>query len=498
MAFLLGGANSATGYNIENSCRWGTADEYMTLNPGTSSDVKTCTLSFWAKLGVPDGNGTDYFFSNHIDADNRVRVHISNTANFAVFGKLSGSTYIDVYSSVKYRDTSAWYNFMVILDSTDSTAADRAQLWVNGARVTALVTTDTPQPDADADVRLGTSDNMTIGAGHSGSAANSNPYDGYLSEIHFIDGQKKAATDFGEFDEDSGIWKPKKYIGTYGNNGFFMEFKGTGTSADSSGIGADTSGNDNHFAVTNLAATDITTDTPTNNFCTLNPLDVNVGIVPTFAEGNTKFTVNSSANSGNNHSRTDATIRPSSGKWYAEFTFLSGYSTADGTTQVGIISGNAQRFATNNDGYDQDNGNDSEAIGYTSVGTVKNHGTDVLTSLTTFTTDDIMGIALDLDNDKFFVSKNGTFFTNGTGTQDPPNGTNPLFSGGVITSHKVHGFQIGAKGYGSAANVIAANFGNPHTSISSGNADGAGYGNFEHAVHSGFFAVCSKNLAEYG
>jgi len=493
VAFILP-ANSATGgYEIDNSLRFNYPDNpQLSFTPSSDGNKRVATASFWLKRGVSRASNDLHIMGSQEDGSNLYSIRIRSSGNADVFqflNAVSGSTSngFTYKTNASFRDHSAWYHFVVAMDVTQSDGNNGLKLYVNGVLQTAYSISNYNQ---NVDVSFNTSgEAMKIGI----KSDDSEPFDGYLADFHWIDGTQKQASDFGEYN-DNGVWIPKKYDGSYGTNGFYLEFKQTGTSQNSSGIGADTSGNDNHFAVTNLAATDVTVDTPTNNFCTLSSIDVNVGQVPTFEEGNTKFTVAS----GNNHSRTDATIRPSSGKWYAEFTFLSGYSTANGTTQVGIISGNAGRYASNNDGYDQDNGNDSEAIGYRSNGSVKNHGTESLSGLTTFTTDDIMGIALDLDNDKFFVSKNGTFFTNGTGTQDPANGTNPLFSGGVITSHKIHGFNIGAKGYGDAQNVIAANFGNPHTSISSGNADANGYGNFEYAVPSGYYSLCTRNLAEYG
>ena len=155
------------------------------------------------------------------------------------------------------------------------------------------------------------------GANESPSVADSVyvSYDGYLTETHLVDGSQLAPTSFGEFD-DNGVWVPIKYTGTYGTNGYFLQFKQTGTSQNSSGIGADTSGNDNHFAVTNLAATDVTTDTCTNNFATLNPIDLRVennsgGL--TLTEGNLEAV---GTNDGN-RSRLQSTIGVSSGKWYA-------------------------------------------------------------------------------------------------------------------------------------------------------------------------------------
>jgi len=491
VAFILP-ANSATGgYEIGNSLRFNDNDgAYLQRTAGANTGEDNATLSFWFKLGniKSDNNGGTIMTEggtsgNHIIQIYAHKIYIGSSAFSIMFPNL-------------IRDPSAWYHLFIAFDSSQGTDTNRVKAYLNGVLLTGA-TGFTDYPAENENLALCVNGNTTrVGSrGNTGASA----FDGYLAEFNFLDGTTKAYTDFGEFN-DNGVWIPIKYDGgSYGDNGFYLEFKQTGTSANASGIGADTSGEGHHFSVSTVVATDVTVDTPTNNFCTFNPLDINIGQPPIFSEGNTRFVINSTANSANNHSRTNSTIRPTSGKWYAEFTFLAGYSEADGTLQVGIISGNAGYNSVNNDGYDQDNGNDSQGIGYRDNGTVKNHGTQSLSGLTTFDQDDIMGVALDLDNDKFFVSKNGTFFTNGTGTQDPANGTNPLFSGGVITSHKIHGFNIGAKGYGHPeGGTIAGNYGNPHTAISSGNADGNGYGNFEHAPPSGYFALCTKNLAEYG
>ena len=489
MVFPVVGGNQSTGDFITNSLRFNNPDDpNLSTTFSSAGNRRTFTISAWVKRGNIADDHTLFGQGGTSSGNPRGVLFFANSLRFT--NNTSGSsTDTDVETNAKTRDPSAWYHAVVAVDTTQGTNSNRVKLYINGELQTSLATATYP----DQNFEMGWNNNVLHTVGR---YPNNDAYhmDGYISEFYFIDGTQYAASDFGETN-DNGVWIPKdaKDDLTFGTNGFYLQFQQTGTGTNASGMGADTSGNDNHLAVNNLAATDVTTDTPTNNFATLSSIDVNVGQVPTFAEGNTKFTV---AN-GNNHARTDATIRPSSGKWYAEFTFLSGYSTANGTLQVGIISGNAGRNSSNNDGYDQDNGNDSEAVGYLNNGSVKNHGTQSLSSLTTFTTNDIMGIALDLDNDKFFVSKNGTFFTNGTGTQDPANGTNPLYSGGVITSHKSHGFNIGAKGYGSTQNVIAANFGNPHTAISSGNTDGL-YGNFEYAPPSGYYALCTKRLAEYG
>ena len=478
MAFLIGGANSLTGgYEISNSLRFNDDDNAnLTLNPGTSSDNKTCTLSWWLKLGIPLTNGTDYHFSNHTDANNRLRAHISNTGEFALFGKLSGSTFVDIYTNAQYKDPSAWYHFMVILDSTDGTAADRTQLWINGLRNTD-VTLGT-SPDEDADMIWGSRDNMTIGAGHSGSAANANPYDGYFAEMHFIDGQKKASTDFGEFN-DNGVWIPKEYSGTYGTNGWFMEFKQTGTSQNSSGIGADTSGNDNHFAVTNSVAADVTTDTPTNNFCTGNPLDVsgvdNPGDVCTFSEGNTKIV---QAGSNNVVGWKASTIGIRNGKWYFELklpiidyqVFGVGASTWDG----------------------QDGAADNQFSVYIDNGTEtfrRGAGVAAAALSVTSSNNDIWMFALDLDSPKLWIGHQGTWLASG----DPAAGSNPMSTQAITDT-----IFIGGSLYTQNDSQILLNTGNPPYANSSSQADDNGYGDFEYDVPAGFYSICTKNLAEYG
>ena len=480
MAFLLGGANSATGsYEISNSLRFNDDDDAnLTLNPGTSSDNKTCTLSWWLKLGIPLTNGTDYHFSNHTDANNRLRVAISNTGEFKLFGKLSGSTFVDIYTNAQYKDPSAWYHFMVILDSTDGTAADRTQLWINGLRNTD-VTLGT-SPASNDDMIWGSRDNMTIGAGHSGSAANANPYDGYFAEMHFIDGQKKASTDFGEFD-DNGVWIPKEYSGTYGTNGFFMEFKETGTgTASASTIGADTSGNTNHFTSTNLAATDITTDTPTNNFCTLNPLN---DVAITYSEGNLHATNDGAAGTAT------GTMAPSNGKWYFEIELSGAANFA-----AGVVNLDAWPSMTNIYPYAysamvliESNANYNVTYGNTaSSPTTLQNSADLVTAK--------YGFAIDIDENDLYVSADGNWYT-GSAFDNTSFG-----SATAVTTDLPSGVPLTFVMRNPDGVIARCNFGNPggDDSIASGNADANGYGNFEYAVPSGYYALCTKNLAEYG
>ena len=204
------------------------------------------------------------------------------------------------------------------VDTTDGTAGDRQKVYIDGVQETSFSST------VDATLNYagycGSADTMEIGCNVGNSDRH---FGGYLAEIAYIDGTAYTADSFGETDSDSGIWKPKDISGlTFGTNGFYLEFKQSGTGTDASGIGADTSGNTNHFAIVgDINSRDITTDTPTNNFCTLNPLDVRQGA--SFSDGNCQVTTGSS-----NRNYVISTIGASNGKWYCEATVADGVANA--------------------------------------------------------------------------------------------------------------------------------------------------------------------------
>ena len=215
-------------------------------------------------------------------------------------------------------------------------------------------------------------------------------------------------------------------------------------------------------------------DSPTNNFCTWNSSFGNPGsyLVPT--EGN----LQANGVSGNNHNRQQGTMVLHSGKWYWEVKSASGYSGNDPTTRMGICTPNAGHRDSNNDGLYYENSNDFTSVSYSPDGSVYLVNSTQITSLTTWNNGDVLGFALDLDNDKFFISKNGTFFSNGTGTQDPVTGTNPLYSGGVLTSRKdLDGFVPAVQLYNDK--VFTADFGQQ---------------GFAYTPPTGFKAISSKNF----
>ena len=298
-----------------------------------------------------------------------------------------------------------------------------------------------------------------------------------MCETVFIDGQQLAPDQFGEFDEDSGIWKPIDVSGlTFGTNGYYLQYKEAGTSQNASGIGADTSGGTNHFAVDDVVATDQSTDTCTNNFATLNSLAT--GLDATLSEGNLKMV----SGTATTRSGTASTIGLTAGKWFAEFKITG---SANGI--VGIAGTTQNRTATDDDDIGNYPGRTQQGYGYLSGGDVYNNSSAVTGSFASFTTNDIIGVAVDLDGDLLYFYKNGAIQNSGTGID---------ISG--ITPHSGNWFFAVGDGSASTASTVECNFGNPITALSSAVADGKGFGSFEFTPKSGHLALCTKNLGSNG
>jgi hypothetical protein len=499
MAFLVGGANSASGaYEIDNSCRFNNGDSpKLEIDYSASAtNRKKWTASFWAKRGII-GSHHQYIFGFDGSGNIEEYVMFESSAGSLYFDSrdaTDGSSEVYIYTDMKFRDPSAWYHIVIAADSTQGTAGNRFKVYVNGTQQS--LTTSTAVSE---DYEFFFSE--TTGDKRIGTTFNNNYYDGYLSEFHFIDGTQYAASVFGETD-DNGVWIPKDCKGdiTYGNNGFYLEFKETGTSQNSSGIGADTSGNDNHWSVTNLAATDVTTDTPTNNFATFNSVYASNtqtnGYRTTLSEGNLK-----AVSQADGKTSGISSIGVANGKWYAEFK-QTAVSNANGYGLVGVHSDLTPMLHNNPNGngvlgysphgYAYWGYNASTSDGY------KMNDDNNSTYGSPYDAGDIIGLAIDLDNGAMYVSLNGTFQE----SSDPTSGaskTNAIFAL-PAASTKPDGFYFMSVGDSSSTHTVTweANFGNPTFAISSGNADANGYGNFEYAVPSGFYALCTKNLAKYG
>jgi len=501
MAFVEVAANTLDeSYKIDNSIRFNRGDNGVLEKTfsGSPSSTQICTISFWTKLANPADTNAKAMFSAIKSGSaedcikwggenngllNFLEVMLNNTGDGALMAG-DGSVLL------RFRDPSAWYHFVFAFDTTDGTADDRMKVYVNGTRVDMESSISGGSVQADTDV----SQNYAMGfltaskhqIGMNVESSNAEPYDGYISEFHFVDGQQYAPTVFGEVD-DNGVWIPKdcKDDITYGDYGFYLEFKQTGTSANASGMGADTSGNDNHFSASGLAADHIVTDTPTNNFATLNPLTARTH--PELREGNLQQYEHGSTNSAG----AAATIMPINGKWYAEL-YLNGPSAGDypmlGITDTINLSQQGAQGTKMAAGFEIDGVTNNQST--TNLGTITNTNT----GWPTFADNDIVMFALDCDNRKLWIGRQGTWINSG----DPAAGSNQQLSWTV--SDNVCPFLLGYDNSqsGGGGDESMWNYGNPPFSISSSNADANGYGSFEYSVPSGFYALCTKNLAKYG
>jgi len=475
MVFPIVGGNESKGYDVENSLRINAGDSAYLSRTQTAGNQRTFTASVWVKRSRL--NDRQALFSATVDGSNECFIWFDTDDELFVKENTSNSTDFEIRTNRKFRDPSAWYHIVVAYDTTESTAGDRVRIYVNGVEETSFA--NETQPNQNFETKFNKNSQVAnIGRMNYGQEY----FGGYLTEIHWVDGSQLAPTSFGEFD-DNGVWIPKKYTGSYGTNGYFLEFQQTGTSQNSSGIGADTSGQDNHWAVTNLAATDITEDTCTNNFATINSL-ANQFNPATLSEGNTRVDFDNGTSTVYNIS----TIGVSSGKWYCEIKAVTipDYAEIGIASRPCIASGNNDKLTVNqyNYGYTANNGN------------VKSNNTSGSSYGNTYDDGDIIGIALDLDNNKLYFSKNGTFQNSG----DPTSGSTGTGAVSIEapsgTIDGVYYFAVGDNRNGHDTRMDC-NFGNPAFSISSGNSDGK-YGNFEYSVPSGYYALCTKRLAEFG
>jgi hypothetical protein len=458
----------STGYDIDNSVKLQTAavnSEFFNYTIGTTGDRTKGTVSMWIKR---TSFGTAQYLWEQSGADNEsgrifVRFDTDDTLRIA-----TGSTTLRVTNRV-FRDTSAWYHIVVTIDTTSGTADNRTRLYVNGVEETSFSTTTNFSQNDNTGMNFGA---QYIGLSVEDSASYQS-FNGYMAEVFGADGLVYAASDFGEFDS-SGIWKPIDITGlSVGTNGFLMKFENAGS------MGAATTGHG--FSVQNINQNDQATDVPSNNFCTFNPL-MTQNNPPTISDG-----AMASTGGGGTWNQSWGTIGVKNGKWYYEFIVTNASSTgyfgastapAEGSDTTGASLMYNTSFmvgeATGIDYYYWQNGSQvsDESTGWGGI-----------------STNDVIGIALDLDSatKTFTVYKNGTALS-GTLSQPVDLPTNmqdefifPLYVQYEDTQDR-------------------ANFGGfvPANLIVSAATDENGYGTFEYAPPSGYYALCTKNLAEFG
>ena len=464
--FFLAGKKA---YQVERSLRFNSGDNpELTRTPSGAGNRKTWTLSFWVKISDDDLGSHGFLFSTGANSSNKVQINIESSNRLTFEAKSGGSTQAYIRPSNNLRDISAWYHFVIRVDTTDSTSTNRIKIYINGTQQTDLALSTFPSQHTEFEWNKAQEHN--IGK----RTYSSNYFNGYFTEINFIDGQAYDPSYFGETDAVTGQWNPKKYVGSYGTNGFYLNFSdNSGTTATT--LGKDSSGNGNNFTPNNLSVYDSMPDTPTNNFAVMNPLTNYSGLT----QGNLRF--NNYNDSAGNRS-TQATIAlPKSGKWYweARYSESTGQISTKyfGVSQIQMNTGYITAPYVYYDGGNGvlRNGNSSDNVNGKQVWY---NGTGVPA---------VLAIAVDVDNNSV------EYFHNGSSQ-----GTIPL---PTLTSSQEYFFTWANTSGGSSSNLNDTfNFGADSTfqgqETSGGNTDANGIGDFKYAPPSGHLALCSANLPD--
>ena len=450
--------------SIASSTRFISGNSDYLSRTFSAGNQKTFTFSAWVKRGAVD-TGEFMLLNSRVDANNQAYFRFTSNQFSFSSDTSGGALEAAVNTTAVYRDPAAWLHFVGAVDTTQAAAADRIKMWVNGVQVTSFSTATFPAQNSD----LYFNNAVDHVIGRNNGAAGSY-FDGYLSDVYFIDGQATTSAAFGEYDT-SGYWRPKTYSGTYGTNGFHLPLMGTSTAAS---VGTDTSGNGNTWTVNNIATTDFVTDSPTNSFATLNPLDSNTTWIarkPVLTQGNLVF----SGGVGGYFDGVKATIGASTGKWYWEVTRGSGTCVGACWLGIGEI---LKSSALNSDGC---------AVGRCVTWDIKNSGLYLFSDSPTgyaYTADtnaDLVMVALDLDNGKIWFGKNGTWNQGGS----PSAGTTADYSS--IPSGVVYAPLVGFRDISGTTN-----FG--QGGIASLTYDSASGGTFKYTPPSGFKALSTNNL----
>jgi len=434
-------------FDVDNSCRFETN---TSLTKDIDSTNTSWTFSLWVKRTKL--SATQYMIS-YGDSGVTNAIGFSAANLFQYYGEEEG--YL-IATAAALTDTSAWYHLVC------KNASGTITMYVNGVAIP--TTGGTTGSALSAGI-------FRVGAYQGGGLF----FGGYMAEVCFIDSAALNPTSFGEFDEDSGIWKAIDVSGlTFGTDGFHLDFKASGNLGNDANGGTD-------LTEVNLAAVDQSTDTCTNNFATINSLD-NFYAQATFSEGNLRVVTQVAA-----FAPIRSTIGVSSGKWYAEVKIITASATDH---EQGVVS---QAAVNNSAGV----GRIAEGYGYAGNGQVFRNDSQVTYSANSLAADDILGIYLDLDNNKLYFAKNGTIQNSGAGISmvDPASTTDGVYYFATSDNANLSGGSY----------RFDWNFGNP-IFTGTDKSDANGYGSFEYDPSAGtfdsaskdFYALCTKNLAEFG
>ncbi len=436
LAFLqVPEANAA--YTVGNSVRFATTtSDTLTCNPAGAGNQQKWTMSMWMKRGAFNNGQVVTFFA--------ARNSGSGTYTMLYFGTADTFNFVDnlgasLVSTAVFRDPAAWYHFVVSVDTTKAATSTRVLVYVNGD----LLPLSGTYPTQNANLNVNTTATQGFGSNNSGSQY----YEGYLADVYLVDGQALAPTSFGQYDTN-GYWRPIAYTGTYGTNGFKLNFSNSGS------LGADSSGSSNNFTVNNLTAEDQVIDTPTNGFVTFNPISAatpSYPNLPALSQGNLRaaFPVGASI--------LFPTLYPTSGKWYSEFTVVTKVNSTFANFDIDLFTQNAFFVG----GYDQ--------TGQWWNGSAWSSGVG---DWGAWAAGDTIGVAWNID------AGTATFYKNNVAQ-----GSGVTFTAGTSITPIL---------YSTVANAMSVNFGQGGTTTLTYDAASGGY--FKYTPPTGYKALSTYNL----
>ena len=441
------------------------ASTYLQRTPSGAGNRKTWTWSGWIKTATTSGDKG--IFSASTDASNRNAINLSNEGYFLFDYEVGGTRNVVSSQSATYRDINGWYHLVVAVDTTQATDTNRVKMYVNGSQIT-LTGVVNSYPSQNADMFVNNTVSHSIGRQDWGT----NYFNGSMSHVHFIDGTAYTPSAFGETDATTGEWKINTSPSvTYGTNGFFILKNGNSVT--------DQSGNSNNFTVGGGTLTK-TEDNPSNVFATLNPLNLQTGTKPILQYGNTSV---SGASDGGTEFNGSSTLGMSTGKFYMEF---KSTVSSNVHTMIGITSNPSEDARS-----DHWMGTQSYSYGYYANDGKYYNGNTAYTYGNTYTSD-IIGVALDLDNNKLYFSKNGTWQNSGV----PTSGSTGTGAISITDNEYFFGVSDASGTYISSGDC---NFGNGYfgtTAVSSAGTNASGIGIFEYDVPTGYTALSTKGLNE--
>ena len=426
------------------------ASTYLSRTPSSETNRKTFTWSGWVKRS---SLGQNYFFSQGGATGNNFAILFNGSDQF-YFWDYHGSWDFEFKTNAKYRDTNGWYHFVVAIDTTQATQSDRVKAYINGEQITSWATANYPNQNDDTRVN----DAVEVRLGRY-VASETSYFNGLISHVHFIDGTAYDASAFGSTDSVTGEWSINTSPSvTYGTNGFFILKDGNSVT--------DQSGNGNNFTVGGGTLTK-TEDCPSNVFATLNPLSS----IASLSNGNTK----SKHGGSGSYNCSTTTLGMTSGKYYCEAKLTVGSQYP----ALGISATNSLLSTTLGDHW---LGEHDNTYGYYTGNGYFYHDANATTGLTTFSTNDIIGLALDLDSTQNTLKyyKNGTLIY----TVNIPDDSNGWLFADNHTS-------------GDTTSRVEWNFGNGYfrsTAVSSAGTNASNNGIFEYGVPTGFTALSTKGL----